>query len=155
MSLRFSGRSVVFPPQTDVHGQVWAKFPVVLYEHTVSRRPEIFRTSGGRGAGEWVHFNRFEDRRSVRKIPRSLENLNRTSAADQRIVVLLVAVLEPKLQRLIADHLGEHIAESVSILCQDSRRSVSLVCPVVDSLSARRGKTLNLNLGYGPVYLGI
>ena len=102
-----------------------------------------------------IHFNRLENGRSVGKVPDSLKHLVGASTTDQSVVVLFVAVLETKLERLVADHFGEHIAECVRILCQDSGRIVSLRRTVANALSARQRQTLNLDARDGEINLGI
>src|SRR5712691_8832384 len=97
MSFRFRRRSVVLPTQTEVHGQVGAKFPVILREYAVNGRPVILSASHRCGTRYWIHLDLFEDRCSVGEVPQTLENLNGTGSADQTAVVLLVTVLETKL----------------------------------------------------------
>src|SRR5208282_6065372 len=89
--------SVIFPTHTEVDGKVGAEFPVVLKEQTVDGRSVISALSSRRAAGDRVHVNAFVDGRSVGPIPQALEDLDGTSASDQAVVILLVAVFEAKL----------------------------------------------------------
>src|SRR5580692_988347 len=153
MSICLGWWSVEFPAQTEVHGQIGAKFPVILGKRAVNRRPEVPGLLEGWATRDWIHFNLLENGCPVGEIPRTLEDLIRPSATDQFVVVLLVTILEAKLPSLVTHHLGEHIAKGECVFCCDFRSIVTLLCSIPHTLATR--KTLNFDTRNGPVDLRV